>query len=104
LLKYVHAQNLQDLRQTKFQSKLFADDGDQHVNADGNPDLRLDRVVTGAEKVFDPQILLDPFEEQFHLPAALVQLGNGEWRQVEVIGEKDQGLAGLRVSISTKSL
>jgi hypothetical protein len=46
----------------------------------------LDRLVRCAGKVFDPQVLLDPLEEQFHLrhaklayvrdPAALVKLGN----------------------------
>ena len=33
-------------------------------------------------------MLLDPFEEQFDLPAATVQLGYGQCRQGEVVGQK----------------
>jgi hypothetical protein len=73
LLKYVHAQNLQDLGQTQLQAKFLTHDRHQHVNADGNPNWRLDRVVACAEKVFDPQILFDPLEEQLYPPSALVE-------------------------------
>jgi hypothetical protein len=41
------------------------DDGDQHVGRHGDPDLRLHRVLAGAEEGLDAQVLLDPFEEQF---------------------------------------
>ena len=55
-----------------FQS-LF-DDGDEHVDRDGDPDLRLHGVLGCAEELLDPQMLLDPFEEQLDLPAASIQL------------------------------
>ena len=55
------------------QLKTFLDDGDQHVSADGDPDLRLHRVLAGAEKCLDAQMLLDPLEEQFDLPALPIQ-------------------------------
>ena len=42
-------------------------------------------------------MLLDPLEEQFDLPAAAVELGDGERGQGEVVGEKDQRLAGLGI-------
>ena len=100
LFKNIYAQNLQSLGQAKFQPKFLAQDRHQHVNADGDPDLRLDRVVAGAEKVFDPQVLFDPLEEQLHPPAALVELGDGQCGQVEVIGQKDQRLAGVGVAIT----
>jgi hypothetical protein len=100
LLKLVHAQNLQNLRQTTFQPKLLAHDGHQQVNADGNPDLRLDSVVARAEKVLDPQILFDPLEEQLYPPAALIESRDRQSRQVEVIRQEDKGLAALRVSIA----
>jgi hypothetical protein len=35
-------------------------------------------------------MLLDPFEEQLDLPTALVDLGDGERRQGEVVGQEDQ--------------
>ena len=42
-------------------------------------------------------MLLDPFEEQLDLPAQTVELGDGEGGQCEVVGEKDQSLAGLGI-------
>src|SRR3989338_10841442 len=35
-------------------------------------------------------MLFDPFEKQFDLPAATIKFGNGQRRQVEVVGQKDQ--------------
>lgn len=75
----------------------FLDEGDQDIDRDGDPDLRLDRVLRSAEETFDPKMLLDPFEEQLHLPARLVQRADGGCRQGELIGQKHQCLAGLRV-------
>jgi hypothetical protein len=43
------------------QMQAFLGNGDQHVSADCNPDLRLDRVLVGAIKRLDSQVLLDPF-------------------------------------------
>src|ERR1022692_993164 len=86
--------------QAKFQSKLLAQDGYQHVNTDRNPDLRLDSVLGGSEKVFDPQVLLDPFEEQFYSPSAFVKLRNSKCGQVKVIGQKYQSLVIFRVPVT----
>ena len=35
-------------------------------------------------------MLLDPLEEQFHLPARLVEQADGEGWQVEIVGEEPQ--------------
>ena len=77
--------------------KLLFDDGNQHIGGHGAPDLRLHRVLAGAQKALDAQMLLDPFEEQLHLPATLVQRGNGQRRQRRIIGQEHQRLAGFRV-------
>ena len=45
------------------------------------------------------QVLLDPFEEQFDLPAALVQTRDGKRRQLEVVGEKHETLLGLCIEV-----
>src|SRR4051812_31068800 len=37
-------------------------------------------------------MLFDPFEKQFHLPAALVESANGQRRKLKVVGEEYQGL------------
>ena len=42
-------------------------------------------------------MLLDPFEKQFDLPATAIQLGYGERRQGEVVGNKDQRLGRCRI-------
>src|ERR1035441_1791140 len=86
--------------QAKFQSKLLTQDGHQHVIADGNPNLRLDRVLARSEKVFDPQVLLDPFEKQLYSTAAFVKLCNGRCGQVKVIAQEHQSLAFDRVSVT----
>ena len=77
--------------------KLLLDDGDEHVGRHGAPDLRLDRILAGAEEFLDAQMLLDPLEEQFHLPAAFVERRDGQGWQRRVVGEEDQGLAGIRI-------
>ena len=77
--------------------KLLLDDGDEHVGGHSAPDLRFHRVLARAQKALDAQMLLDPFEEQFHLPAALVQCGDDQRRQSRVVGQKDQRLARLRI-------
>ena len=55
--------------------QFFFDDSDEHVGGHGAPDLRLHRVLAGAKKFLDAQMLFDPFEEQLHLPTALEPLG-----------------------------
>jgi hypothetical protein len=35
-------------------------DGDQHINADGDPDLCFHGALVGTEKRFDAQMLLNP--------------------------------------------
>ena len=47
--------------------EALLDDGDEDVDRDGNPDLRLHRVLRRAVELLDPKMLLDPLEEEFHL-------------------------------------
>ena len=73
--------------------KLLFNDGNQHVGADGRPDLSLHGVLACAEKVLDAQVLFDPLEEEFDLPAVFVEGCDGGGRQTGVVGQKDQSLA-----------
>ena len=84
------AQNLQNFVQAPVELEFLLDDGHQDVDADGDPDLRLHGVLGGAIEGLDAQVLLDPFEEEFHLPAALVQFGNRQAVQDKVVGQEDQ--------------
>jgi hypothetical protein len=70
--------------------KFLSDDGDQHVNADGDPYLGLHGVVAGAVKALDAQVLFDPAEEQFDLRALGVKLRDGQRGKFEVVGEKNK--------------
>lgn len=69
---------------------MFTDDGNQDINADGNPDLSLDRVFGVAIEAFDVEVLLDPFEEEFDSPSGTIELRDGECGQFKVIGEEDE--------------
>jgi hypothetical protein len=48
--------------------------------------LRLHRVLAGAIEGLDPQVLPDPLEKEFHLPAALIDLRDGQSGLREVVG------------------
>ena len=80
--------------------QTFFQNGDEQINGDGGPDLRAHRVGRGAVKGFDAQMLLDPFEEEFDLPAAPIQFGDGQCWHGEVVGQKDQRLAGFWIAIA----
>ena len=71
--------------------------GHQQVNADCDPDLSSHGVLGCAEKCFDAQVLLDPLEEQFDLPAAFVNGRDSLCWQVEVIRQEDQALSSLGI-------
>ena len=76
---------------TEVDFELLFDDGHQDVNAHRDPDLRFDGVDRGAQEALDAQMALDPFEEEFDLPATFVEGRDGDRRQGEVVGEKHQG-------------
>jgi len=95
-----NAENLQDFAQTTINSQLLLQDGYQHVNADRNPNLCLHGIDRRAIERLDPKILLDPLEEQFHLPATFVELCDGQSRQREVVRQKDQSLAHLGIEVT----
>ena len=80
--------------------QAFFQEGDEQINGDGTPDLRAHGVGTGAVKGFDAQLLLDPFEEPFDLPATVIQLRDGQRGHGEVVGQKDQRLAGFALAIA----
>jgi len=77
------------------QMQAFLGNCDQHVCADCDPDLRLDRVLVDAIKRLDSQVLLDPFEKQFDLPALAVQVCNQFGFEGEVVGQKRHALASV---------
>src|ERR1039457_3053216 len=98
-LKRVNAQKLQSSVQGAGQSELLVQDGHQQVSRNRNPDLRLHRVGTVPEKMFDAQVSLDPAEEQFDLPAQSINSGDDHGWDFQMIGQKDQMARGLQVEV-----
>lgn len=58
-----------------------------------DPYLCFHSVLLSAVELLDTKMLLYPFEKQFDLPTAPMQLGDGQRRQGEVVGQEDQSLA-----------
>ena len=85
-LERMNTQKLQSSVQGARQGELLVEDGDHQADRHGNPDLRLHGVGTGAEKVLDAQVSLDPAEEEFDLPAQTVNLGDTQSWDVEMVG------------------
>ena len=79
------------------QFEALLDDSHQHIYGHGDPDLRLHGVHRGAVESLDAQMLLDPLEEQFDLPARLVQLADGHRWRAERVGQEDVRLLRLRI-------
>ena len=52
-------------------------------------------VFRSAEEVADFKGVLDPSEEQFDLPAPLVEVGNHVGGSIEIVGDDAQNLAAL---------
>ena len=78
---------------------MLFDDGHQHVDRDGDPDLSFDSIVAGPIERFDAQVLLDPFEEEFDLPPATIEIGNVPSRESEVVGQQHQSPVGVDVEV-----
>lgn len=85
------------------QFQTLLDNGYEDIHGDSDPDLCFDRVFGGSIKGLDPQGLLDPFEEQFHLPAAFVQLSNNDGRKREIVGEEDKPLFCFGIDVPNTS-
>ena len=66
---------------------MLADDGNKHIDRDCNPKLGLDSVLAGSKERLDPQVLLDPLEKQFYLPARFEDQRDRKRRKHEVVGK-----------------
>jgi len=78
---------------------LELDPHQQQVSDQGGPDLDQHRILGGSVKGLNFQVLLDPLEKEFNLPAAAVKFGHLQGGQVQAVGQKDIFLAVLRVPI-----
>ena len=58
-------ENLEQSVEGGVEGEALLNDGNQDVDGNRDPYLRPNRVVRCAVELFDPQMLLDPFEKQF---------------------------------------
>ena len=85
------------------QAEQLAQDCNEDIGRDGDPDLCFHGVGRGAIKGLDPQMLFDPFEKQFDLPARAIEPGDGDRRFDHVVGHEDQLFAGIRIGVADAS-
>ena len=74
--------------------------GHHEVNANRDPDLGSNGVVRRPEERLDTEVLLDPLEEEFDPPAALVDCRHGESRKIEMIGQEYETLSRSRIDVA----
>ena len=77
------------------QIKTFTNDGNKNVSGNGNPYLSFNRIFGSAVEGLDSQMLFDPFEKQFDLPATLVKVGNRQCGKKKVVGQKTKLFCSL---------
>lgn len=87
-LEKCDAENLQNVGEAAVDVEFLFHDGDEDVDADGDPDLGLHGVFGVAVERFDVEVLFDPFEKEFDLPAAAIELGDGRCREGEVVRQE----------------
>ena len=89
-LEHIYLHEMQEVAQRNTYSEFFVRHQSDQIDANSNPDLGLHRIERVAKEVFDHQVLLEPFEEQFDLPALLVNGCNGHCGQVQPIAQEHQ--------------
>ena len=94
------AQNLENCVEALLQMQPLLDDGHQDVDRDRDPHLGLHGVLGSSEERLDPQVLLDPPEEEFDLPPLLVEQGDALRGKGKIVGQKNQFLLVLDVEES----
>lgn len=79
------AQDSHDLHDGTSKLEVVLNDSDETVCDDGNMNLNTHRIIALSPERFDPEVLLDPFEEQLDLPPILVKESNVLGSKIEVV-------------------
>lgn len=69
--------------------QLLVQDRHQEVDAHGDPYLGLHRIGRRTIVVLDAEVAFQPLEEKLYLPAHLIDTGNRNRGDVQVVREKD---------------
>lgn len=82
---------MHNLEDGPVQFEVVFDDGDKAIGDDGDVNLYPHAILAIAPETLDAEVLFDPFEKQFDLPAVTVQQGDVLCRKVEVVGIVHEG-------------
>ena len=85
-LKKRCGEDLQNCVERVMESEAFFENGNQNVNGNRDPDLGFDAVGRGTKEAVDSEVLFDPFEKEFDLPASSIEGSDSERRQEEIVG------------------
>ena len=79
------AQNSHDLHDWTSKFEIVLNDSDETVCNDGNMNLNAHGIVTLSPERLDPEVLLNPFEEQFDLPPVFIKESDVLGCKIEVV-------------------
>jgi hypothetical protein len=100
ILKGVNTQKQEGSAESTRELEQLVKECHHEVNGHWYPDLGLHLIGAGTEVMFDTEVALDQLEEEFDLPTALVELGNGENGNLQVVGEEDKMPSYLHVVVA----
>lgn len=80
-----------DLEDGPAQLEVVLNDCNEAVGDDCDVDLYAHRILGLSPELFDTEMLFDPFEEQFHLPAVSVEQCDILGGKVKVVGVVNKG-------------
>ena len=72
---------------SEFFDSVFNDINKQ-VGYKSTPHLNLNCIFAVSQEIMELEILLDSPEEDFNIPSAFIDLCNGKWAVLQVVGEK----------------
>ena len=93
--EYIYADHLQHSAHALVDPAGLIENGHHQVCAHSDPDLGLHSVFAQAVEGFNAKVLLDPFEEEFDLPASFVDFRDHNGVDLEVVGYEDQAFSGF---------
>ena len=97
------AQYAHDFEDRPANFEVMLDDGNETICDDGNVYLYPNSIFGFSPEAFDLKMLLNPLEEQFHLPAIFVKQGNVLCTEEEVVRIVRKGTMQVRCIVDNPS-
>ena len=97
------AKDAHDFEDRPANFEVVLDDGNEAICDDGNVYLYPNGIFGFSPETFDLKMLLNPLEEQFHLPAIFVKQGNVLCTEEEVVRIVRKGTMQVRCVVDNPS-